>query len=245
MPTTPKTRVSAIVPAHDEAATISGVVSSLVGHPLVDEVIVVDDGSRDATAALAREAGARVISLHRTRGKAAAMQWGTQLARHEILLFSDADVIGLSAEKITCLVRPVLAGQFDMHVGIRARRTYWANRLLHFTPVISGERALRREIWDQVPADYKRNFQIEIALNFFAKQNGYRMGISILRGVSQVIKERKRGLLAGVWQRILMIRDILLVSWRIYVLLQTRTRVEGLLRRRKRPEAVEAGNVRA
>src|SRR5688500_20370617 len=65
-----------------------------------------------------------------------------------------------------------------MHVGIRARRMYWANRLLHFTPVISGERALRREIWDQVPPDYKRNFQIEIALNFFAKQNGHRMGIS-------------------------------------------------------------------
>jgi glycosyltransferase involved in cell wall biosynthesis len=233
------------VPAHDEAATIAGVVTPLVGHPLVGEVIVVDDGSRDATAARASDAGARVISLHRTRGKAAAMQWGTQLARHEILLFSDADVIGLSAEKITCIVGPVLAGQFDMHVGIRARRTYWANRLLHFTPVISGERALRREIWDQVPADYKRNFQIEIALNFFAKQNGYRMGISILRGVSQVIKERKRGLLAGVWQRILMIRDILLVSWRIYVLLQTRTRVEGLLRRRKQREAVEAGNVRA
>jgi glycosyltransferase involved in cell wall biosynthesis len=233
------------VPAHDEAATIAGVVTPLVGHPLVGEVIVVDDGSRDATAARASEAGARVISLHRTRGKAAAMQWGTQLARHEILLFCDADVIGLSAEKITCIVRPVLTGEFDMHVGIRARRMYWANRLLHFTPVISGERALRREIWDQVPPDYKRNFQIEIALNFFAKQNGHRMGISILRGVSQVIKERKRGLLTGLWQRILMIRDILLVSWRIYVLLQTRTRVEGLLRRRKQREAVEAGNVRA
>jgi glycosyltransferase involved in cell wall biosynthesis len=233
------------VPAHDEAATIGGVVTPLVGHPLVGEVIVVDDGSRDATAALAKDAGARVISLHRTRGKAAAMQWGTQLARHEILLFCDADVIGLSAEKITRIVKPVLDGQFDMYVGIRARRMYWANRLLHFTPVISGERALRREIWDQVPADYKRNFQIEIALNFFAKQNGHRMGISILRGLSQVIKERKRGLLAGLWQRTLMIRDILLVSWRIYVLLQAWMLVERLLRRRKQPEPAQAGDVRA
>ena len=119
-----------------------------------------------------------------------------------------------------------------MHVGIRARRMYWTNRLLHFTPVLSGERALRREIWDQVPRDYKRNFQIEIALNFFAKQNGHRMGISILRGLNQVIKERKRGLLAGLWQRILMIRDILLASWRIYVLLQAWMLVERLLRHR-------------
>jgi len=233
------------VPAHDEAATIGGVVEPIVRHPLVGEVIVVDDGSRDATAARANDAGARVISLHRTRGKAAAMQWGTHLARHEILLFCDADVIGLSAEKITRIVKPVLAGQFDMHVGIRARRTYWANRLLHFTPVIGGERALRREIWDQVPPEYKRNFQIEIALNFFAKQNGQRMGISILRGLTQVIKERKRGLLAGLWQRMLMIRDILLASWRIYVLLQTWMLIERLLRRRKRSESAPADNVRA
>jgi glycosyltransferase involved in cell wall biosynthesis len=210
------------VPAHDEAATIGGVVTPLVGHPLVGEVIVVDDGSRDATAALAKDAGARVISLHRTRGKAAAMQWGTQLARHEILLFCDADVIGLSAEKITRIVKPVLDGQFDMYVGIRARRMYWANRLLHFTPVISGERALRREIWDQVPADYKKNFQIEIALNYFAKLNGHRMGVTVVHGVGQVIKEKKRGVLPGLWARLLMIRDIVVVSAKLYLLNEAR-----------------------
>ena len=60
-----------------------------------------------------------------------------------------------------------------------------------------------------------------------------------------MIKERKRGLLPGLWQRILMIRDILLVSWRIYVVLQAWTLVERLLRRRKRPEPAEAGDVRA
>jgi polyprenyl-phospho-N-acetylgalactosaminyl synthase len=245
MATTPRTRISAIVPAHDEAATIVGVVTPLVGHPLVDEVIVVNDGSRDATGTLAREAGARVISLQHTQGKAAAMQWGTQIARHGILLFCDADLIGLSADKISSIVLPVLDGRHDMHVGIRARHAYWANRLLRFTPIIGGERALRREIWDQVPQEYKRNFQIEIALNFFAKQNGHRMGITVLHGLGQVIKERKRGSLVGLWQRLLMIRDILLVGWRVYVVLQARMRVERHLHRRKRLERVQAGNVRA
>ena len=59
----PRTSLSAIIPARDEAATIVGVIEPLVGHALIDEVIVVDDASRDDTAALARAAGARVFSM--------------------------------------------------------------------------------------------------------------------------------------------------------------------------------------
>jgi hypothetical protein len=117
-----------------------------------------------------------------------------------------------------------------MYVGIRGRKTYWANRLLHFTPILGGERALRRELWDHVPPGYKKNFQIEIALNFFAKTNGYRMGFEVMRGLSQVIKEKKRGLLPGLWQRLSMIADILLVSWRIYAVLQAQMAFERLIR---------------
>ena len=114
---------------------------------------------------------------------------------------------------------------------------YWANRLLHFTPIISGERALRREIWDQVPPDLQENFQIEIALNFFAKQNGHRMGFTILHGLSQVIKERKRGLLPACGSAPSMIRDILLVSWRDLRRAAGLEMVDRVARRRKRPRA--------
>ena len=109
---------------------------------------------------------------------------------------------------ITRIVTPVTSGEYGMFVGIRGRKTYWANRLLHFTPILGGERALRKALWDHVPPDYKRNFQIEIALNFFAKQLGQPMGFTVVHGLSQVIKEKKRGLLPGLWQRCAMIRDI-------------------------------------
>ena len=84
-----------------------------------------------------------------------------------------------------------------------------------------------------MPSDYKRNFQIEIALNFFAKQLGQSMGFTVVHGLSQVIKEKKRGLLPGLWQRLAMIRDILLVSWRIYVALQAQMIFERLVRSEK------------
>jgi glycosyltransferase involved in cell wall biosynthesis len=221
-------KVSAVVPAHDERPTLEGVLRPLLAHPLVDEVIVVDDGSGDGTAELARSLGATVVSLPENRGKAAAMSSGVAAARNDVIFFCDADLIGLSAEAITQVVSPVASDRFTMFVGIRGRRTYWANRLLRVTPILGGERALRRELWEQVPPDYKKNFQIEIALNFFAKENGHRMGFTIVHGLRQVIKEKKRGLLRGLGQRLSMIADILIVSWRIYVILQGQLQLERL-----------------
>ncbi|MGQ0428759.1 MAG: glycosyltransferase family 2 protein [Gammaproteobacteria bacterium] len=212
--------VSAVIPARNEGPTIAGVIAPLVRHPLIGEVIVVDDGSTDDTAARARDMGACVISLPRNGGKGAAMSQGVRAARHDVILFCDADVLGLTPEKITRILAPILAGEYAMYVGIRGRRTFWANRLLHFTPILGGERALVKSLWRHVPRGYKKDFQIEIALNFFAKRFGYPMGFEVLPGLSQVIKERKRGLLPGLWQRLGMIADILLVSWRLYVVLQ-------------------------
>ena len=223
-------RVSAVVPARDERATIEGVLRPLLAHSLVDEVIVVDDGSTDGTAVLARRCGATVISLPAPSGKAEAMARGVAAARNDVIFFCDADVIGLSPEAVTTIVGPVACGDYAMFVGIRGRRTYWANRLLRVTPIIGGERALRRALWEQVPRAYKKNFQIEIALNFFAKTNGHRMGFTVVHGPRQVIKERKRGLLRGFAQRLGMIADIVVVTWRIYVVLQTQMLFDRLRR---------------
>lgn len=223
-------RVSAVVPARDERATLEGVLQPLLAHPLVDEVIVVDDYSIDGTAALAQRCGATVISLPSPSGKAEAMTRGVAAARNDVIFFCDADVIGLSPEAVTTIVAPVVRGDCAMFVGIRGRRTYWANRLLRVTPIIGGERALRRELWEQVPRAYKKNFQIEIALNFFAKTNGHRMGFTVVHGPRQVIKERKRGLLRGFAQRLGMIADIVIVTWRIYVVLQTQMLFDRLRR---------------
>jgi glycosyltransferase involved in cell wall biosynthesis len=221
--------ISAVIPAQDERATIAGVIGALKSHPRIGEVIVVDDGSTDGTAECARAAGARVVSLPSNGGKAAAMEQGVAVARHDIIFFSDADLTGLTRERVDLIVGPVLAGEYDMFVGIRGRKAYWTNRLLHFTPILGGERALKRELWEQVPAAHKKNFQIEIALNYFAKLKGHRMGFTVVHGIGQVIKERKRGMLPGLWARILMIRDIVLVSAKLYILNETRLALAQLL----------------
>ena len=215
-PATPK--VSAIIAAYNEQDTIQSVIRAVEGHPLVDEIIVVDDGSMDATSERARETSARVITLEENQGKAGAMQRGVQAARNHAILFLDADILGLTHEIITLIVSPVLAGRCAMFVAIRQRRTYWMNRLLYFIPVLGGERALTKDIWRLVPSIYRKGFQIEIALNYYTKKSGHKMAFGVMPGLSQVIKEKKRGFWLGLWQRVKMCAEVLWISFRLYVI---------------------------
>ena len=69
----------AVIPAHDEAGAVEGVVRRAARH--VDRVLVVDDGSRDDTGERARAGGATVLRLDPNRGKGAALVHGLEAAR--------------------------------------------------------------------------------------------------------------------------------------------------------------------
>lgn len=214
--------VSVVIPALNEEKTIAGVVAVARTHPQVDEVIVVDDGSTDDTAALAGAAGARVVSLKKNGGKAQAMEAGVESAMNDIILFLDADLIGLTHEHIDRIIGPVINGSRDMHVGVHARHLFWLNKLLRIFPIIGGERAVRVSLWRSVPQRYKRGFEIEPALNYFSKQAGRGMSFEIIRGLKRVIKEKKRGVVRGFIARLWMIGDIVGVSVNLYILKEIR-----------------------
>ncbi|HTD65114.1 MAG TPA: glycosyltransferase family 2 protein [Candidatus Limnocylindria bacterium] len=211
-------KVSAIIAAYNEEDTIVEVIRAVEGHPLVDEIIVVDDGSADATSERARTTLAKVITLEVNQGKAGAMSTGVRAARNNTILFLDADILGLTHEIITLTVTPVLTKRCGMFVAIRARRTYWMNKLLYFIPVLGGERALTKDLWRMVPRMYRKGFQIEIALNYYTKKSGQKMAFGVMPGLSQVIKEKKRGFWLGMWQRIKMCGEVLWISFRLYVI---------------------------
>jgi dolichyl-phosphate beta-glucosyltransferase len=96
------TRLSVVIPAFDEAArlgrTLAAVTAYLAPRAAATEIIVVDDGSRDDTAALARAAGARVLVHPHNRGKGAAVRTGILAARGDRILVCDADLATPIAE---------------------------------------------------------------------------------------------------------------------------------------------------
>lgn len=112
----------AIVPAKDEAERIRRTVCAVAGLPEVGHVVVVDDGSSDRTAELARAAGADVVQHLRNRGKAAAMMTGADHTAGSVwsgapLLFVDADLED-SAGALGGLARPVLADEADLTIAV-------------------------------------------------------------------------------------------------------------------------------
>ncbi len=111
-------RLSLVIPAHDEAGTIAEVVEAaravLRGD---DEILVIDDGSVDDTAARAEATGVRVVRLRPNQGKGRALRRGIEEARHDVLLFIDADGQDDPAE--IPLLLDALTSDVDMVIGSR------------------------------------------------------------------------------------------------------------------------------
>lgn len=210
--------VSVVIPAFNEADTIADVITSALEHPDVEEVLVVDDGSTDTTAQAAEAAGARVIRHARNAGKAAALDAGVRSAKASTLLFLDADVTGHTRQTLSQIIQPVIEGRFEMFVGVRARSTLMLNKALRLFPIIGGDRALTRQLWEAVPQNCRHGFQIEIALNYTSKQFEKGMGFGLVHGTTHRIKEKKYGVWIGTARRISMIGSILAISFRLYIL---------------------------
>src|SRR5215831_9262962 len=117
-------RIVTIIPALDEEGAIGGVVQA-VPRELVHEVIVVDNGSRDSTAAVAQAAGATVIQEPR-RGYGSACLAGARTAHQaDILVFLDGDGSDDPAE-LPRVLQPILHGQADLVLG--SRTTGWGDQ---------------------------------------------------------------------------------------------------------------------
>lgn len=198
-----RTRVAAIIPAYNEEKTIVGVVKVAKNSDLLDEVIVVSDGSTDKTAARAEKAGAMVYNLPIKHGKGAAMLHGVTHTDAEILLFLDADLKGFAGHHIKKLVEPVFRGEKMMVVGIRDRGRSISG-LAKYLPLIGGERALNRFVIENIPDKYLKGFMAESALNFYCRSRGLSYGSVFLPGLNMRKKMEKVGVLKGLWQYIKM-----------------------------------------
>ncbi len=215
-----KKNISVIIAAYNEQDTVATVVREYRKHPRVSEVIVVSDGSTDDTVRRARDAGAIIIEFAENKGKGDAMAAGVERAKDDLLLFSDADLIGLNQDMISLLIKRVEEDGYDMYSLIRDRITESFQLYFPAHYSVGGERLLRRSLWNMVPAEDRKGFEVELALNYYAYRSGLRMGYERVPGLLQVSKEQKRGLIAGLIAHVDMFLQCMRVFFRLHVMHQ-------------------------
>lgn len=181
-------RIVAVVAARDEARRVAMTVEAIRSLPEVSEVIVVDDGSRDGTADLARSAGARVLVNRRSVGKGRALDRALGSLDADVVLLLDAD-LGASAKEASPLLEPVLLGEADLVIGVLPRQeghggfrlvkrasAAWIRWLCGFRAAepMSGQRALTRRAVD-VARPLAGGFGVELGMTVDAVRAGLRV----------------------------------------------------------------------
>ena len=120
--------VSVVIPAYNEArrlpATLDGWRSFLAQQAYTSEVIVVDDGSTDATSGVAADAGARVVGLQPNQGKGAAVRTGMLAADGHVIAYADADM-NVAPSHLTAALGYIESGA-DLVIGRRHLAEYAA-----------------------------------------------------------------------------------------------------------------------
>lgn len=188
--------ISCIICAYNEGERILEVLNVAKEIALLDEIIVVNDGSTDNTKEiLSKIDRIKLIDLEKNMGKGDAMQTGIENSNGEIILFLDADLKGLTKRHIEDLLEPIIRREVDMTLSFRDN----SGEPLFGIDIFSGERVLRREILEKI--DLRgTGYGVEAAINKFIVENGYGWKSIKCRGLKITLKEEKFGLFRGLFK---------------------------------------------
>jgi glycosyltransferase involved in cell wall biosynthesis len=201
-------RISCIVCAYNEADRIQRILEAVYRHPALLEVIVVNDGSTDATESLLKGyPEIRVLSYSPNRGKTYALTQGISAARGEHLMLLDADLAGVTAADIQALIDPVASGRADVSISLRSN-SLPLYRLIGLD-FVSGERILPAWLLADAIASMERlpRWGGEAFINDLIIREGLSIAVVDWPRVFNVRKYTKVGLIRGLFAELAMVGD--------------------------------------
>jgi polyisoprenyl-phosphate glycosyltransferase len=220
MPDTPctsrKPRIAAILPVFNEELNVPGVLDVLRASSILDEIILVDDGSSDQTFEILSQAAAldqriQVIRHEQNRGKGQAIFSGWASTGAPILLLLDADLKDLNPEHINALLAPVIDNRADMTLGLFQGGHFSTDLSHRLSPFLTGQRGLRAKLLKDISPEAAAGYGFEIALTVTARQHAFRTRVVPLKGVWHPSSEfrAERGFWGGLLWKLRMYGQII------------------------------------
>lgn len=201
-------KISCIVPVYNESSRVDAVLDVLVGHELIDEVIVINDGSSDdSEKILKKRRGIKLISYKKNRGKSHAVKEGLMAAKNDWVMMIDSDLKGLNRQNIKDLVEPIRTNRADLAMTLRKNSL----GLFKFFKLdfVSGERIFRKNFIKNLNELEKLpGFGLEVFLNEIIIQNKEQFVVVNWPNVDTPRKSVKFGFWAGVKGDFKMISQI-------------------------------------
>jgi|SRR3989344_5684573 len=199
-----RNKVSCIIAAYNEGPRIDAVLSVISNNSLVDEIIVVNDGSEDNTKAIVEKyPNVQLISYSKNKGKTFAIMEGLSLAKSDIVMLLDADLVDLNNKDIENLILPVTSGQADVSMSI------WQNSLLPCKILgidfQSGQRVFYKKIIPDLEVlSHLPKYGLEIFINNIIVENKLKLKIVNWDTVVAIRKSQKIGWWYGTFGDIKM-----------------------------------------
>jgi glucosyl-3-phosphoglycerate synthase len=191
--------VCALIPAYNEADRIASTVEAVASRRQINYIVVIDDGSTDRTAEVAKAAGAdEVVCLTQNKGKGAALTAGYSAAKDkaDIFLLLDAD-LGRTAAEAVKLLSALESLNADMAIGMLpaditldtegssgggmglvVRLARWGLHRktgTHWIQPLSGQRAIRKAVIEAFAGRFANGFGVEVSLTLAAVRSGFKV----------------------------------------------------------------------
>jgi glycosyltransferase involved in cell wall biosynthesis len=202
-----------MMPAYNEESTLERIVERVIARPEVGELIIVDDGSEDATWAIAQRASrhdrrVKAIRQDVNRGKGAALKVAIEHLTAPFALVQDAD-LEYSPDDYPRLLEPLVCGYADVVYGVRGfaghtaysywfvqgnRGLTWACNVLYncyISDLLTGYKALRTDLWRRLNLQ-EDTFAVDPEITARVLRLGYRIHEVPIRYVTRTRAEGKK-----------------------------------------------------